>query len=84
MVDRVYPFNVKPVLSPISYIFKSKINAGTTALERPVEQTTGWRGGGGGGGEFKALLQLANFTLGPDETLNTETHKNSVRIKAPN
>ena len=33
---------------------------------------------------FKALLQLANFTLGPDATLNTETHKNSVRIKAPN
>ena len=33
---------------------------------------------------FKALLQLANFTLGPDDTLNTETHKNSVRIKAPN
>ena len=37
-----------------------------------------------GGGEFKALLQLANFTLGPDATLNTEIHKNSVRIKAPN
>ena len=33
---------------------------------------------------FKALLQLANFTLGPDATLNTETHKNSVRIKALN
>ena len=33
---------------------------------------------------FKALLQLANFTLGPDATLNTETHKNSVCIKAPN
>ena len=43
----------------------------------------------------KALLQLANFTLGPDATLNTEIHenyatlnteihKNSVRIKAPN
>ena len=45
---------------------KSKTNTGTTALERPVEQTT------------------ANFTLGPDATLNTETHKNSVRIKAPN
>ena len=43
---------------------KSK-TTGTTALERSVEQTT--RG-------FKALLQLANFTLGPD----------SVRIKAPN
>ena len=38
----------------------------------------------GGGGGFKALLQLANFTLGPDATLNTEIHKNSVRIKAPN
>ena len=32
----------------------------------------------------KALLQLANFTLGPDATLNTEIHKNSVCIKAPN
>ena len=38
----------------------------------------------GGGEGFKALLQLANFTLGPDPTLNTEIHKNSVRIKAPN
>ena len=37
---------------------------------------------GRGGG--KALLQLANFTLGPDATLNTEIHKNLVRIKAPN
>ena len=54
---------------------KSKTNTGTTALERSVEQTTGG---------FKALLQLANFTLGPDATLYTETHKNSVRIKAPN
>ena len=35
---------------------KSKTNTGTTALERSVEQTTGG---------FKALLQLANFTLGP-------------------
>ena len=33
---------------------KSKTNTGTTALELSVEQTTG---------EFKALLQLANFTL---------------------
>ena len=33
---------------------------------------------------LKALLQLANFTLGPDATLNIETHKNSVCIKAPN
>ena len=54
---------------------KSKTNTGTTALGRSVEQTTGG---------FKALLQLANFTLGPDATLNTEIHKNSVRIKAPN
>ena len=53
---------------------KSKTNTGTTALERSVEQTTGG---------FKALLQLTNFTLDPDATLNTETHKNSVRIKAP-
>ena len=51
---------------------KSKTNTGTTALERSVEQTTGG---------FKALLQLANFTLGPDATLNTEIHKNSVRKK---
>ena len=54
---------------------KSKTNTGTTALERSVEQTTVG---------FKALLQLANFTLGPDATLNTEIHKNSVRIKVPN
>ena len=53
---------------------KGKTNTGTTALERSVEQTTGG---------FKALLQLANFTLGPDATLNTEIHKNSVRSKAP-
>ena len=54
---------------------KSKTNTGTTALERSVEQTPGG---------FKALLQPANFILGPDATLNTEIHKNSVRIKAPN
>ena len=41
-------------------------------------------GGGGGGGGVKALLQLDNFTLGPDATLNTEIHKNSLRLKAPN
>ena len=58
---------------------KNKTNTGTTAFERSVEQTTG-----GGEGVFKALLQLANFTLGPDATLNIEIHKNSVRIKAPN
>ena len=40
---------------------KSKTNTETTALERLVEQTTGGGEGGGGG---KALLQLANFTLG--------------------
>ena len=54
---------------------KSKTNTGTTALERSVEYTTGG---------FKALLQLANFTVRPDATFNTETHKTSVRIKAPN
>ena len=54
---------------------KNKTNTGTTATEWSVEQTTGG---------LKALLQLANFTLGPDATLNTEIHKNSVRIKAPN
>ena len=32
----------------------------------------------------KVLLQVANFTLGPDATLNTEIHKTSVRRKAPN
>ena len=48
---------------------KSKTNTGTTALERSVEQTTGG---------FKALLQVANFTLGPNAILNTEIHKNSV------
>ena len=53
---------------------KTMTNTRTTALERSVEQTTG--------GGFKALLQPA--TLGPDATLNTEIHKNSVRIKAPN
>ena len=63
---------------------KSKTNTGTTVLERSVEQTTVGVGGGVGRGGGKALLQLANFTLGPDATLNTETHKNSVRIKAPN
>ena len=35
-------------------------------------------------GGVKVLLQLANFTLGPDATLNTEIHKILVRIKAPN
>ena len=33
---------------------------------------------------FKQLLQLANFTLELDATLNTKIHKNSVCIKAPN
>ena len=54
---------------------KSKTNTGTTALERSAEQTTVG---------FKALLQLANFTLGPDATHNTEKHKNSFHIKALN
>ena len=40
--------------------------------------------GGGGAEGVKALLQLTNFTLGPDAPLNTETHKNLVRIKALN
>ena len=39
---------------------------------------------GGWGGVYKAFLQLANFTLGPYATLNTEIHKNLVRIKASN
>ena len=54
---------------------KSKTNTRTTAPERSAEQTTGGP---------KALLQPANFTLGPDATLNTETYKNSARTKAPN
>ena len=44
------------------------------------------RGGGRWGG-VKALLRPANFTLGPDVTLNTEKKKNikkSVCIKAHN
>ena len=44
------------------------------------EGLVGWRGVAG----IQALLQLANFTLGPDATLNTEIKKKSVRIKAPN
>ena len=53
---------------------KSKTNtAGTTALERPAEQTTVG---------FKAPSQPANFTLGPEATPNTETHKNSAHTKA--
>ena len=52
---------------------KSKNNTRTNALERSVEKKTT--------AGFKALLQLANFTLSPDATLNTEIHKNSVRIK---
>ena len=42
-------------------------------------------GGGGlcgagwwGRGAVKALSQPANFTLGPDATLNTEIHKNRL------
>ena len=60
---------------------KSKTNTGTTSLEWPVEQINHSWGGDGGSEE---LLQPANFTLGPDATLNTEIHKTSVRIKAPN
>ena len=45
----------------------------------------GGGGGGGGAGCVKALLRrAANFTLGPDATLNTEKHNKSVCIKAPN
>ena len=48
---------------------KCKTNMGTTALERSVEWTTEG---------FKALLQLANFTLGPDATLKKfGSHKGS-------
>ena len=57
---------------------KSKTNNGTTAPERPAEQTTGVGVGG-----VKAPPQPANFIPGPDATPNTEIHKNSVRTKAP-
>ena len=70
---------------------KTKNNTRITALERCVWGGGSGRGAGrgcGGGGAarggVKALLQPANFTLGPDATLNIEIHKNSVRIKAPN
>ena len=35
-----------------------------------------------GGVGVNSRLQPANFTLGPDATFNTETHKHSVCIKA--
>ena len=50
-----------------------------TSANRTVSRTNHREGGGG----LKAILQLANFTLGPDATLNAEIHKNSVHIKAP-
>ena len=42
--------------------------------------------GGGGGDEGRGLKDFycQPTTLGPDATLSTEIHKNSVRIKAPN
>ena len=36
------------------------------------------------GAGIKAVLQPANFALGPDATLNTEIRKNAVRLKPPN
>ena len=58
---------------------KSKTNTGLKTVSRVNHQGVCVRGGQGGGGEgFKALLQLANFTLGPDATPNTEIHKNLV------
>ena len=60
---------------------KIKTNNGTYALELSVEKTTEGVGGGGGWwAGVKALIQLTNFTLGPDATLNTETHKN-IKIR---
>ena len=41
-------------------------------------------GGGGGGGAGTALLQSTNFSLGPDDTLDSEIRKYSGRIMAPN
>ena len=46
----------------------------TTALDRSVEQTTVG---------FKVFLRPANFTLGPDATLNTEKHKNRFALRLP-
>ena len=63
---------------------KSKTNTGTIALERSIEQTTGGGRGVGRGEGLKHFYLLANFTLGPEASLNTEIHKNSIRIKAPN
>ena len=51
---------------------RSKTNTGTTALERSVEQTIGG---------FKALSQLANFTLGPDATLNPTHAPAPIAVK---
>ena len=46
----------------------------------------GWGGGRvrGGRGGVEALLQLANFTLGPVLLLIQKIHEHSVGIKAPN
>ena len=41
-------------------------------------------GGGGWGGGLKHFYSRLFFILGPDATLNTEIHRSSVRIKAPN
>ena len=43
----------------------------------------GWEGLGWGSAGIKALLRQGNVTLGPNVTLNTEKHENSIRIKAP-
>ena len=40
-------------------------------------------GGGGGRGAVKALLQLANFTLGPDANLNKEIQKIGLALRLP-
>ena len=55
-----------------------------TVTNRSPSQTPRGRGNRKIRRGVKALLQLANFTLGPDATLNAEIHKNSVRIKALN
>ena len=60
----------------------------TSALSRPhlcvIQKKVIEKGQSKPPGGFKSLLQLANFTLGRDATLDTEIHKNSVRLKAPN
>ena len=73
----LFPLFHRPLVGTFNVLLSNSTR--TTALERSVKKNTGGRGGKVGGGRGrsgdKALLQLANFTLGPDATLNTEIHK---------